>query len=95
MDLDILVPLAGMATSLILFLPIIRAGVRIAERKIGSGGDSAREESIREELRTIHERLDRIEFDEGRVAELEERLDFAERMLASSRQQQIDPGSGN
>jgi hypothetical protein len=84
-DLDILVPIAGMATGLLLFLPIVRAVVRVTEKKISGGADSDQIAEIRDELRLVQDRLERFEFGDDRVAELEERLDFAERMLAQQR----------
>lgn len=39
-------------------------------------------DQLRDELREIQDRLDAIEADTGRITELEERLDFAERVLA-------------
>ena len=78
---DMLVPIAGMATGLILILPIVRAGVRYLERR---GSASEREElaDVREELRVLTDRLDAADTQGARIAELEERVDFAERMLA-------------
>jgi hypothetical protein len=74
-----------MATGLILFLPIVRAGVRYLERR-GSDRQSAEELSeMREQLRLFHERLDSVESDGHRLTELEERVEFAERMLAQRR----------
>jgi hypothetical protein len=91
---DFLVPIAGMATGLILLLPIVRAIVRITEKKLTGGGDAGDLLAIRDEIRLIHDRLDRVEDGDERLAELEERLDFAERLLARQQHQQIDPGQG-
>jgi len=46
-----------------------------------------------EELQAIHERLAETEALEARVAELEERLDFAERLLAQQREPERLPGA--
>ncbi len=82
---DILIPLAGMATAIILLYPIIRVGVRFVEGKMQteSSGDIA---ALRQELRSVHDRLDSVETDGHRLSELEERLDFAERILARKRE---------
>lgn len=45
------------------------------------------------ELDAIHERLAEAESLEARVAELEERLDFAERLLAQQREPERLPGA--
>ncbi len=80
-----LVPLAGMATGLILFLPIVRAGVRYFEHR-GQGGGTGDLMGLREELCSVNDRLDAIEMDGHRLAELEERVDFAERLLARQKE---------
>jgi len=83
---DWIVPLAGMLTSVILLYPIVRGGVRFLEKK-GSGGAQSEElEALRENLRSLQDRMDSIEIHEDRVTELEERVDFAERMLAQQRE---------
>ncbi len=83
---DILIPLAGMATAIILCYPIIRVGVRFVERKMQSVGSSEEIAELREDLRVMQERLEAIESGDHRVAELEERVDFAERMLTRGRE---------
>jgi hypothetical protein len=95
MPVDILVPIAGMATGLLLLLPIVRATVRIVEKKLGSGSESEQLAEIRHELRAVQERLENGEYGDDRVAEVEERLDFIERMIAQQQRQQIDPGQGS
>lgn len=82
---DFLVPIAGMATGLILLLPVVRAVVRITEKKITGKADSEELRLLRDEIRAVHERLERVEFGDDRIAELEERVDFAERLLAQHR----------
>jgi len=94
MNPDFLVPIAGMATGLILLLPVVRAVVRVAERKIAGKTDSEELMMLRDEIRTVQERLDRVEYGDDRIAELEERLDFAERLLAQQRDlPRIEEGS--
>lgn len=83
---DFLVPIAGMATGLILLLPVVRAIVRVTEKKLTGGGDPEEMLAIRDEIRLLHDRLDRMEDSSERVAELEERVDFAERLLAQHRE---------
>jgi hypothetical protein len=83
-----------MATGLLLLLPIVRAAVRIAEKKLAGGSDSDEVATVREELRVIQDRLERVEYGDDRVAELEERLDFAERLLAQHREAPRVGGGG-
>ena len=69
--------LALLATTVILW-PIMRAFARRVE---GRGhGDAA----LRAEVEQLQQRLGEVDHLHNRVAELEERLDFAERMLARS-----------
>ncbi len=91
---DFLVPIAGMATGLILLLPVVRAVVRIAEKKISGGTESRELLALRDEVRVCQDRLDGVQYVDDRISELEERLDFTERMLAQQQRQQIDQGSG-
>ena len=46
------------------------------------------------ELEDLRGRVEFLEDAADRVQELEERLDFTERMLAQQQRQQLDPGSG-
>ena len=91
---DFLVPIAGMATGLILLLPVVRAVVRIAEKKISGGTESRELLALRDEVRAFEDRLDGVQYVDDRISELEERLDFTERMLTQQQRQQIDQGSG-
>jgi hypothetical protein len=86
MSADFLVPIAAMVTGLILLVPVVRAVVRVAERKISGKSDGEELMMLRDELRIVQERLDRVEYGDDRIAELEERLDFAERLLAQQRE---------
>jgi hypothetical protein len=90
---DWIVPLAGMLTSVILLYPLVRGGVRFLERKTGGGARSEELEALRQNLRLLQDRMDSIDLQEDRVTELEERVDFAERMLAQQREvRQIGDG---
>ncbi|MFC1640136.1 hypothetical protein ACFL3B_05170 [Gemmatimonadota bacterium] len=82
---DFLVPIAGMATGLILLLPVVRAVVRIAEKKISGRTEGQELLTLREELQMVQERLDGVQYVDDRISEVEERLDFAERLLAQQR----------
>ena len=93
MDLDLIIPLAGMATACVLGLPIIRAVVRLLDRKsVGELGDHA--EALRAEVEEFRARLEAQEEVGHRMAELEERLDFAERVLSQQRDRgRLAPGA--
>ncbi len=60
---------------------------RIVSRRYGLGrGRHRLNEAELDELRYLRERVELLEDDSARVAELEERLDFAERMLTEIRE---------
>lgn len=80
---DILIPLAGMATGIILGLPVIRAVVRRIE---GRSRDAAAPNEVRAELDQLRTRLEVLEQEREHVFELEERVDFAERMLTQQQE---------
>lgn len=79
-----LIPLAGIGALVVLGLPLIRAVVRYLERK-GVGAGSFEAEALRSEVDELRTRLDMVENTTGRLTELEERLDFAERLLTQQR----------
>ena len=60
----------------VILWPIMRA---IGRRLEGKGRDDT---ALRAELEQLHQRLGEVDHLQQRVAELEERIDFAERMLA-------------
>lgn len=83
---DWIVPLGGMLTAVILLYPLVRGGVRFLESKASGSARSTELETLRDTLRSLQGRVDSLEIHEDRVNELEERLDFAERMLAQQRE---------
>ena len=62
-------------------VPIARAYARRLESGVGPAGD---------DLRVLQERVAELERHETRLAELEERVDFAERLLAQQRDREPD-----
>jgi hypothetical protein len=64
-------------------------GKAIARRIEGKGGADP---ALTERLEELEHRLAEVEQDRVRVAELEERLDFAERMLTDARRKEQLPG---
>jgi hypothetical protein len=93
MNVDLIIPLAGMATACVLGLPVIRAVVRLIDRKsAGELGDQG--EALRAEVEEIRARLEAQEEVRHRLAELEERLDFTERVLSQQRDRdRLAPGA--
>ena len=74
----VLVVLAIIAGSVIVLWPLVRA---IARRIEGRTEDP----EVRREIEELRMRIREIEGEQARFAELEERLDFAERLLAQAR----------
>ena len=80
MDPNLVIPLAGMITGIILGLPVVRTITRLIERKT-SGAGSAELASLRAEVRDLREAVDATTELHDRVMDLEERADFTERLL--------------
>jgi Tfp pilus assembly protein PilO len=78
-DLVVLVFLAALAAATIILWPIMRALARRLEAKGGT------DPVLKDELDQMHHRLAEMEPLQARMAELEERLDFAERLLAQAK----------
>jgi len=93
MNADIFVPIAGMATGVILFLPLVRAIVRHIERK--SQASRGEVDALRDDVQALRERVLQLsESLEGRLLDVEERVDFAERLLAQ-REERRRVGGGD
>ena len=76
----VLIVLAALTAVTIVLWPIVRA---LARRLEGRGGADA---AVRGELELVQHRLAEVDALHMRVAELEERLEFAERLLAQTRE---------
>lgn len=72
----VMIVLAALTAMTLVLWPLARA---LARRLEGRGGGDA---ALRSELEQLHDRLAEVDGLQQRVAELEERLDFAERLLA-------------
>jgi len=86
-----MIPIAGMVTGTIMTLafllgPVGRAIGRVIQDKLGGGSKA---ELPSEELDELHTRLDAVT---RQVAELAERQDFTDRMLAQVRKEKALPG---
>jgi Tfp pilus assembly protein PilO len=76
----VMITLLVMTAVTIVLWPLARA---LARRLEGRGAVDA---ALRAELEQLHHRLGEVDVMQGRIAELEERLDFTERLLAQSRE---------
>jgi hypothetical protein len=90
----LIVPLAGMATGIILGLPVVRAIVKVVERKLGPGAGAAEVKELGAEIERLRAQVGGMEDMAYRLAELEERLDFTERVLAQHKEPQLPAGGG-
>jgi hypothetical protein len=75
----VIITLAVMGTAIAILWPLIRAFAR----RLEGGGRSA---ELQAEVEALRARVDQLEQGQARVAELEERVDFAERLLAQTRE---------
>jgi Tfp pilus assembly protein PilO len=76
----VMIVLMVMTAATIVLWPIVRA---LARRLEGRGAVDA---ALRAEVEQLHHRLGDVDALQGRIAELEERLDFTERLLAQTRE---------
>jgi hypothetical protein len=88
---EVLIPLAGMATGLLITLSIVKAVSRALERRheskmaeVGHGAAGDEVESLKGEVSQLRTQMDA----------LEERVDFAERLLTQERnRRQLEQGN--
>jgi Tfp pilus assembly protein PilN len=76
----VMIVLLVMTACTIVLWPLVRA---LARRLEGRGGQDA---ALRGEVEHLQQRLGEVDQLQIRIADLEERLDFTERMLAQSRE---------
>ena len=76
----LLIVIAALTAAVIILWPVMRAFGRRLE---GKGGADA---ALRSDVEQLHTRLGEVDTLQARVAELEERVDFTERLLAQSRE---------
>ena len=79
----VLAAVVGVPMLVITVIPAL--GKAIARRLGGSRPD----DRLLSEIELLRDRVDQLEEREGRIAELEERLDFAERIIARSDERQL------
>lgn len=73
-----IIPIVAIVVAGIVLYPVLRAFARRIENKVSGG--------MQEELDELRSRIMTLEEQAMRVPELEERVDFAERLLASARE---------
>jgi hypothetical protein len=79
---------AMLATAIIIFLPLMKAWARRIEGKAIDANE------VRAELDDLRTRMQELEGERARFVELEERLDFAERLLTQGRAERADRSLG-
>ncbi len=77
-----IVPLAGMATCIIISIGFFKTVRHLIDRKQPREGDR----ELRDEFADLQARIEALEGEHGRVDELEDRLEFAERLLIRGRE---------
>ena len=83
---QVVIPLAGMAVGVILGLPLIKALVRRIEHKTNASSTASELTALRAEVTELRGRFGASDDLAARVMELEERADFAERLLTQHRE---------
>jgi hypothetical protein len=82
----VMIVFMGLVATTIILWPVMRA---LARRLDGKGGADP---ALRAEVEQLHHRLGEVDALHQRVAELEERIDFTERMLARTQAPGALPG---
>jgi flagellar biosynthesis/type III secretory pathway M-ring protein FliF/YscJ len=91
---NVVIPVLGMGMGAFVLFGAYRTVNRYLDRRheqqlaAAAGGHSG------PDLEDLRSRVELLEDSVDRVQELEERLDFTERMLAQQQRQQLDPGRG-
>ena len=90
---NIVIPLAGMATGVVVIVTLGRTVRHWVDTHYGRKGLSGSNET-RADVARLEERVAGLEEVADRVTELEERLDFAERVLSQQRDRdRLAPGA--
>ncbi len=96
---DVIIPLFGMLTGIaitgmVVLGPIGRAVGRVILKIFGADRDQLPAGDLQEIRMLLEEQIGRTETVQRQLAELNERQDFAERLLAHTRNQARLPGAG-
>ena len=87
-EMIVMIVLAVVTASFFLLRPLFRAWARRIE-----GGAASPE--LAADIEQLRERLQDVEVLHQRIGELEERVDFAERLLAEGKKREVIGGSGS
>ncbi len=92
---EIVLPLLGMAMGAFVLWGVYRTATRLLERRRGGAGQ-AELEGLRSEVEQLKAHAGAVEDLSLRLSEVEERLDFAERLLTTERERagRLKPGEG-
>ena len=77
-------PVFGALAAGAIFFALLRGPIGKAIAKMLEGGSSAGDDQLTIRVEQLEDRLAELGMDQQRVSELEERLDFAERLLSQS-----------
>jgi hypothetical protein len=83
----LLIPMAGMATGIILGMGLFRTVRHFIDRRTAGASDD-----LVAEFNDLRARVEELEQSRTRMLELEDRVDFAERLLARARESGEAPG---
>ena len=84
----VMIVFLGLLATTIILWPVMRAFARRLEGKAGA------DPALHAEIEQLQHRLGEVDGLQQRVAELEERIDFTERMLARAQAPAALPGDG-
>lgn len=89
--IGLLLPIAGMATGVLLVMTLGKTVRHWIDRHYGRR-ELTDDSGVREQLAQVEQRVAMLEEVADRVQDLEERLDFAERVLTRARERDALPG---
>ncbi len=92
---NVVLPLLGMGMGAFALFGLYRTINRFADRRHERQMAATARQSPGPEFEELRNRVELLEESVDRVRDLEERLEFAERLLTRERRQQIESGSGD
>jgi len=92
---NVVLPILGMGMGAFVLFGAYRTINRHLDRRHEQHMAASGRGDVVPQLEDLRNRVELLEDSVERVQEIEERLDFAERMLAQQQRQQIDAGSGS
>ena len=92
---NVVIPILGMGMGAFVLFGVYRTINRHLDRRHEHHMTASGRGDVGPQLEDLRNRVELLEDSVERVQEIEERLDFTERMLAQQQRQQIDAGSGS